>query len=82
MAPFKGPQLAMIFNSGTTEKQGDCQVHLAGQEGHLTLSRTTVWQTLIVHLLKTPFFLLFQKLEEPGLLLPPPWYISKILRKL
>ena len=72
MVPFNGPQLAMIFNSGTTEEQGDRQVLLAGHGGLLTLSRTTVLQILIVHLLKKHFFSLFQKFEEPKLPLPPP----------
>ena len=64
MVPFNGPQLAMIFNSGTTEEQGDRQVLLAGHGGLLTLSRTTVLQILIVHLLKTHLFTLILDLEK------------------
>ena len=81
MAPFKGPRLVSCGASGTTEKQWYRQVCCARSWGPRTVSRTLP-QTLIVSLLKTHFFWLFQKLGVPGQpcpFTPPCIYIKSTL---
>ena len=61
MTPLKGPRLASCVASGTTEKQGHCQVCRTEVPGHRQLQLT---QTLIVRLLKMHFLSMILDFEK------------------